>query len=155
MKEKSLIRRICGGMDAFAPHLLLTFSVMAMTFCFINLVNDAMGFLTAGISIWFQLLYYVLSVLTALVCLIADRVRILSVLTMVLGAVLFVPAVISLAKQNTELISMPLYQNSLLAFSFLTLLLAIVDIVVIRKKAMAEYRAAAAASDGEKEAANA
>ncbi|MCQ2434011.1 MAG: hypothetical protein MJ062_02075 [Oscillospiraceae bacterium] len=142
MNEKSLFRRILGGLDAFAPHLLMTFSLMIMSFYFITIVNDAMGFLTARISACFQLGYLTLSAVVALICLIAGRVRLAAVPTLAVSAVLFVPSLISIVKNSSELLSKPLYQNVLIVCAFLTFILAIAEITVMRKKAMAEYQAA-------------
>jgi len=86
------LKRLGKGIYAFLPHLLITCSVMAQTFYFINRVNEAMNFLTARISTGFQTVYCALMILTAGCALVLhSKARWFGVPCMLGAAVLFVP----------------------------------------------------------------
>lgn len=141
MKPTSPLRRVCTALDAFAPHLLITCSLMTLTFYFINFVNDAMGFLTARISACFQLGYLALGLAVAVVCTILGRARISAIPSLALSTILLVPALISVVRNSSDLLAEPIYQHLLMVCAFLTFILAICDIATQRKAANTAYLA--------------
>lgn len=146
------ILRTCGRMlYAFLPHLLITCAVMALTFYFINRVNEAMNFLTARISTGFQSLFWALTILTAGTAFVKNQARWFAVLPMAGAAVLFVPVFRAFLMDHPLVAGEVWYQTVLLMTSVLTLIFAVALIVVQRKTAMAAYRAAVnAAAEAQK-----
>lgn len=141
------ILRQCGKMlYAFLPHLLITCAVMALTFYFINRVNEAMNFLTARISTGFQALFWALTILTAGIAFVKNHARWFALAPMLGAAVLFVPIFRAHLLDNPLIASKPWYQTVLLVTAVLTLVFAVALIVVQRRTAMAAYRAAAEAA---------
>lgn len=139
------LRTLGKGIYAFLPHLLITGSIMALTFYFINRVNEAMNFLTARISTGFQSLYFALTILTVvLAILLHSKARWVGVAAMLGSAVLFVPVFRAHLTNNPVVASETWYQTLLMLTAFCCLIFAVVQIIVQRKAAKAAYLAAMA-----------
>lgn len=137
------LKRLGKGIYAFLPHLLITYSVMALTFYCINRVNEAMNFLTARISTGFQTLYCLLILLTVGCALVLhSKARWFGVPCMLGAAVLFVPICRAFLQDNPMVASEAWYRTVLMLTACFCLLFAVAQIVVQRKAAMAAYRAA-------------
>lgn len=145
LKKDSVLSRISHGIDAFAPHLLMAFSLMILSFVVINILNDAMGFLTAKISMWFQVGYLLLGAAVALACFVCGRAKAFALPVIAFCAVMLVPVLIYAVRGSIDFFSAPYYQYVIGACACLTFALSIVDITIQRKKAMEAYRAAVSA----------
>ncbi|MGN0647536.1 MAG: hypothetical protein ACI4J3_02765 [Oscillospiraceae bacterium] len=139
------LRTIGKAIYAFLPHLLITGSIMALTFYFINRVNEAMNFLTARISTGFQSLYFALTILTvALALLLRSKAKWVGLPAMLGSAVLFVPVFRAFLTDNPVVASETWYQTLLMLTAFCCLPFAVVQIILQRKAAKAAYLAAIA-----------
>lgn len=144
MKE---LRTIGRGIYAFLPHLLITCSIMALTFYFINRVNEAMSFLTARISTGFQSLFYALVILTvSLALMLRSKAKWVGLPAMFGSAILFVPIFHAFLTDHPVVASEKWYQTLLMLTAFCCLIFAVVQIIVQRKAARAAYLAANAKS---------
>ncbi len=138
-----ILRTTGRAIYAFLPHLLITCSVMALAFYFINRVNEAMNFLTARLSTGFQSLYFALIILTvALAMVFRSKARFVGIAAMLGSAVLFVPIFRAFLTNNPVVASEGWYQTVLMLTAFCCLPFAVVQIIVQRKAAKAAYLAA-------------
>lgn len=137
------LRTIGKGIYSFLPHLLITCSIMALTFYFINRINEAMSFLTARISTGFQSLFCALTILTvALALTLHSKAKWVGLPAMFGSAILFVPIFRAFLSDDPTVASETWYQTLLMLTAFCCLVFAVVQIIVQRKAARAAYLAA-------------
>ncbi|MBR6761494.1 MAG: hypothetical protein IKM30_05615 [Oscillospiraceae bacterium] len=142
MTPKNILRTISAGAAGFVPHLLITCSIMAITFCSINRVNDAMNFVTARISTGFQSAFWLLAFCTTAVCLVKGVLRWISIPPMLLSGALLLPALRAFVSDHPLVPGKAIYQHGMMANAILILIFAVVLISKQRKNARAAYQAA-------------
>lgn len=146
------LRTIGKGIYGFLPHLLITCSIMALTFYFINRINEAMNFITARISTGFQSLFCALTILTvALALTLRSKAKWVGLPAMFGSAVLFVPIFRAFLSDDPTVASETWYLTLLMLTAFCCLIFAVVQIIVQRRAVRAAYLAANAAKSPQEE----
>ncbi len=129
------LKKIGSGISAFLPHLVMTYSVMLLTFFGINCVNTAMQFLDSRISQRFHLFYAMLAVLTALLAIFGKRLRIPAVCVILVVVAFVIPDIRALMADKAALLDSSYFRVMALVSSLTTLVFCIADICVMRKRA--------------------
>ena len=105
------MKRLGYEIEGFLPHLLMVFSLMMLTFYVITLFNEAMGFFTARISMWFQVAYLALAIVVAADSILPKRMRIYAAIVGGCCMAMLIPVVIGTLNNDVAFFSGKLYQN--------------------------------------------
>lgn len=124
--------RVLSGIAGFLPHLLMAYSWMMLTFAVINTVNDSMGFLSSRTSRHFELVYFVVCVLTAVVAFVQKKCRIPAAVTCAAGIAMLVPVIKAMAQDSPAPLTTGYFNIIAGVFGVLTLGFSIALIVMQR-----------------------